>query len=210
MRGLRRNSSVTKGTWAQGGLGQSHDILYVFARRVVNRSSLKSRPAAPPDTFAVRPGADASPERTRWMPRNWPITRTRYRASRFFQDMIGWTGLWLPTPTPNDLLRYFKVRRTGTAGNESSRRRRSGKIAEPADTPACATLTRRGAAAVPEPCTSRRPPDAPSLRWPDTRATRLMAGYQAGDAACFDALYAGVGAGAAPVSIRADPRRRPR
>ena len=51
----------------------------------------------------------------------------------------------------------------------------------------CATLTRRSAAVVPEPA-----PVSPAA---GTSLSRLMAGYQAGDAACFDALYAALAPG---------------
>ena len=79
--------------------------------------------------------------------------------------------------------------------------------ASPLTQPVCATLTRRGAAAVPE----SAPPaaSAPPVAF-DTSLSRLMAGYQAGDAASFDALYSALAPGTAAVSVGADPRRRPR
>jgi RNA polymerase sigma-70 factor (ECF subfamily) len=48
--------------------------------------------------------------------------------------------------------------------------------------PVCDTLPRRGAAAVPDPS-------------PESSLSRLMAGYQAGDAASFDALYTALAPG---------------
>src|SRR5690349_15250022 len=57
--------------------------------------------------------------------------------------------------------------------------------------PVCATLTRRAAV------TDSVQPDAPveGAAVADAGLSRLMAGYQAGDAACFDALYAALAPG---------------